>query len=160
MKIWPGIAMYIDVYNLWYPHQTITFEHAHGLSCVEISSQMKKKRSFCCCSLWESLDLSNNTILLYCSYSGLRNYEWDYRWMDYPYEARDLKHPSDQSIATYKGHSVLRTLIRCYFSPVYRWVLTYNLSTFFVMKVQKLFSDASPRVHWELLHLRCCRLHL
>jgi WD40 repeat protein len=76
--------------------------------------------------------------------------------MDYPYEARDLKHPCDQSVATYKGHSVLRTLIRCYFSPVYRWVLTYNLCTFVIMKVQKLFSDASPRVHWELLHLICC----
>ncbi|GER26515.1 transducin family protein / WD-40 repeat family protein, partial [Striga asiatica] len=48
-----------------------------------------------------------------------RNYEWDYRWMDYPSQARNLKHPYDQSIATYKGHSVLRTLIRCYFSPEY-----------------------------------------
>uniref|UniRef100_A0A1J3JGP5 LEC14B homolog n=1 Tax=Noccaea caerulescens TaxID=107243 RepID=A0A1J3JGP5_NOCCA len=49
----------------------------------------------------------------------LRNYEWDYRWMDYPPESRDLKHPFDQSVSTYKGHSVLRTLIRCYFSPVH-----------------------------------------
>lgn len=48
-----------------------------------------------------------------------RNYEWDYRWMDYPPQARTLKHPSDQSVATYKGHAVLRTLIRCYFSPAY-----------------------------------------
>ncbi|XP_009122234.1 LEC14B protein [Brassica rapa] len=48
-----------------------------------------------------------------------RNYEWDYRWMDYPSEARDLKHPYDQSVSTYKGHSVLRTLIRCYFSPAH-----------------------------------------
>ncbi|EOX94887.1 LEC14B protein, putative isoform 7, partial [Theobroma cacao] len=50
---------------------------------------------------------------------GFRSYEWDYRWMDYPPQARDLKHPCDQSVATYKGHSVLRTLIRCYFSPEY-----------------------------------------
>ncbi|CAH8306457.1 unnamed protein product [Eruca vesicaria subsp. sativa] len=48
-----------------------------------------------------------------------RNYEWDYRWMDYPSESRDLKHPYDQSVSTYKGHSVLRTLIRCYFSPAH-----------------------------------------
>nr|Q40153.1 RecName: Full=LEC14B protein [Lithospermum erythrorhizon]BAA11768.1 LEC14B protein [Lithospermum erythrorhizon] len=48
-----------------------------------------------------------------------RNSEWDYRWMEYPQEARDLKHPSDLSGATYKGHSVLCTLIRCYFSPDY-----------------------------------------
>jgi WD repeat-containing protein 23 len=50
---------------------------------------------------------------------GFRNYDWDYRWMEYPDMARNLKHPKDQSVATYKGHSVLRTLIRCYFSPDY-----------------------------------------
>ncbi|XP_048441844.1 LEC14B homolog isoform X4 [Pyrus x bretschneideri] len=50
---------------------------------------------------------------------GLRSSEWDYRWMDYPPQAKDMKHPSDQSVATYRGHSVLRTLIRCYFSPAY-----------------------------------------
>ncbi|ONH93728.1 hypothetical protein PRUPE_8G249600 [Prunus persica] len=50
---------------------------------------------------------------------GQRSSEWDYRWMDYPPQAKDIKHPSDQSIATYRGHSVLRTLIRCYFSPAY-----------------------------------------
>ncbi|KAI5680355.1 hypothetical protein M9H77_01582 [Catharanthus roseus] len=37
--------------------------------------------------------------------------------MEYPPQARELKHPGDQSVATYRGHSVLRTLIRCYFSP-------------------------------------------
>ncbi|KAI6674701.1 hypothetical protein NL676_002607 [Syzygium grande] len=51
---------------------------------------------------------------------GFRNYEWDYRWMDYPLQNRHLKRPSDRSVATYKGHSVLRTLIRCYFSPAHR----------------------------------------
>ncbi|XP_048442908.1 LEC14B protein-like [Pyrus x bretschneideri] len=50
---------------------------------------------------------------------GLRISEWDYRWMDYPSQAKGMKHPSDQSVATYRGHSVLRTLIRCYFSPAY-----------------------------------------
>lgn len=61
-------------------------------------------------------------LLSFCMFSlpAFRNYEWDYRWMDYPPQAKDLKHPSDQSIFTYRGHSVLRTLIRCYFSPAYR----------------------------------------
>lgn len=45
--------------------------------------------------------------------------DWDYRWMDYPPTAKHLRHPYDQSVATYRGHAVLRTLIRCYFSPVY-----------------------------------------
>ncbi|XP_062211071.1 LEC14B protein-like isoform X6 [Phragmites australis] len=48
-----------------------------------------------------------------------KSYEWDYRWMTYPSEARYLKHPYDQSLATFRGHSVLRTLIRCYFSPMH-----------------------------------------
>ncbi|KAE8685500.1 LEC14B-like protein [Hibiscus syriacus] len=63
--------------------------------------------------LWDIRKMSSNT-------SWVRNYEWDYRWMDYPPQARDFKHPCDQSVATYKGHSVLRTLIRCYFSPEQR----------------------------------------
>ncbi|KAL3827890.1 hypothetical protein ACJIZ3_016692 [Penstemon smallii] len=65
--------------------------------------------------LWDIRKMSSNAT----RYKGFRNYEWDYRWMDYPPQARDLKHPYDQSVATYKGHSVLRTLIRCYFSPEY-----------------------------------------
>ncbi|CAN0890215.1 LEC14B protein [Linum grandiflorum] len=65
--------------------------------------------------LWDIRKMAPNAT----SSLGIRNYEWDYRWMDYPPPARDLKHPCDLSVATYKGHSVLRTLIRCYFSPTY-----------------------------------------
>nr|XP_043637322.1 LEC14B protein [Erigeron canadensis] len=65
--------------------------------------------------LWDIRKMSPNAIHT----PGFRNYEWDYRWMDYPLRARDVKHPNDQSVSTYKGHSVLRTLIRCYFSPEY-----------------------------------------
>ncbi|XP_048604961.1 LEC14B protein-like [Brassica napus] len=39
--------------------------------------------------------------------------------MEYPPESINLKHPFDQSVSTYKGQSVLRTLIRCYFSPLH-----------------------------------------
>ncbi|XP_057487349.1 LEC14B protein-like isoform X1 [Actinidia eriantha] len=65
--------------------------------------------------LWDIRRMSSNAT----SNPGFRNYEWDYRWMEYPPQARGLKHPCDQSLATYKGHSVLRTLIRCHFSPEY-----------------------------------------
>ena len=34
----------------------------------------------------------------------------------YP-KPRVLAHPKDCSVMTYRGHAVLRTLIRCYFSP-------------------------------------------
>ncbi|VAH19026.1 unnamed protein product [Triticum turgidum subsp. durum] len=44
---------------------------------------------------------------------------WDYRYSRYPQQYKQQKHPHDQSVATYRGHSVLRTLIRCYFSPTY-----------------------------------------
>ncbi|XP_020550232.1 LEC14B protein-like isoform X1 [Sesamum indicum] len=72
--------------------------------------------------LWDVRKMSSNAAyshLSLFSYRGYRDYEWDYRWMDYPLHARKLQHPYDQSVATYKGHSVLRTLIRCYFSPEY-----------------------------------------
>ncbi|KAF7804795.1 LEC14B protein [Senna tora] len=66
--------------------------------------------------LWDIRKMSSNVT---CN-PGYRSYEWDYRWMDYPPQAKDLKHICDQSVATYRGHSVLRTLIRCYFSPAFR----------------------------------------
>ncbi|KAL7421369.1 hypothetical protein Q5752_004254 [Cryptotrichosporon argae] len=42
---------------------------------------------------------------------------FDYRQMRYNRPAR-LAHPKDCSVMTYRGHSVLRTLIRCHFSPL------------------------------------------
>ncbi|KAJ8619585.1 hypothetical protein MRB53_028114, partial [Persea americana] len=62
--------------------------------------------------LWDIRKMSSNANWSWRS-------EWDYRWNEYPDYLRDLKHPHDQSLATYRGHSVLRTLIRCYFSPAY-----------------------------------------
>ncbi|PQQ10487.1 LEC14B homolog isoform X1 [Prunus yedoensis var. nudiflora] len=65
--------------------------------------------------LWDIRKMSSRA----CSNPGLRDHDWDYRWMEYPAHAKTLKHPNDQSLATYRGHGVLRTLIRCYFSPAY-----------------------------------------
>lgn len=62
--------------------------------------------------LWDIRRMSANP-----TDSRPRTFAWDYRWMAYPREDRYLRHPNDQSLATYRGHSVLRTLIRCYFSP-------------------------------------------
>ncbi|KAG0482387.1 hypothetical protein HPP92_010471 [Vanilla planifolia] len=52
-------------------------------------------------------------------YYKRRDPNWDYRYMSYPAKAKNYKHPKDQSVATYKGHSVLCTLIRCHFSPAH-----------------------------------------
>lgn len=46
---------------------------------------------------------------------GLR--QWDYRNMTYK-KPRFASHPNDCSVMTYRGHAVLRTLIRCHFSPI------------------------------------------
>ncbi|KAJ1984915.1 hypothetical protein H4R34_000366 [Dimargaris verticillata] len=44
---------------------------------------------------------------------------WDYRFHAYPRIPGARPHPMDCSVNTYTGHSVLRTLIRCYFSPMH-----------------------------------------
>jgi len=45
---------------------------------------------------------------------GVRNF--DYRYPIHP-KPKFKVHPKDCSVMTYRGHSVLRTLIRCHFSP-------------------------------------------
>ncbi|KAJ5692356.1 LEC14B protein [Penicillium macrosclerotiorum] len=42
--------------------------------------------------------------------------DFDYRFEEYPEEYRE-PHPADCSVVTFRGHSVLKTLIRCHFSP-------------------------------------------
>ncbi|KAF5732729.1 LEC14B protein isoform X2 [Tripterygium wilfordii] len=93
--------------------------HLEGITCIDSRGDGRyfisngKDQSI---KLWDVRRMSSSTT---CNLGRPRNHEWDYRWMDYPTESRDWKHPADQSVATYKGHSVLRTLIRCYFSPAY-----------------------------------------
>ncbi|KNA07274.1 hypothetical protein SOVF_173390 isoform A, partial [Spinacia oleracea] len=65
--------------------------------------------------LWDIRKMSSSSACV----TSPRNYDWDYRWMEYPAAFKDMKHPNDQSLATYKGHTVLSTLIRCHFSPEY-----------------------------------------
>ncbi|XP_057534024.1 LEC14B protein [Amaranthus tricolor] len=87
--------------------QGITFIDSRGDGRYFISNGKDQ-----CIKLWDVRKMSSNVT---CDFDS--RIEWDYRWMDYPQQARNMRHPSDQSVATYKGHSVLRTLIRCYFSP-------------------------------------------
>jgi len=46
-----------------------------------------------------------------------KGFEWDYRWQPYPSDPHEDHHPDDCSIATFFGHKVLQTLIRCRWSP-------------------------------------------
>ncbi|KAF8425659.1 WD40-repeat-containing domain protein, partial [Tirmania nivea] len=45
------------------------------------------------------------------------NYSTDYDYRTEPYISPPARHLQDSSIVTYRSHSVLRTLIRCHFSP-------------------------------------------
>jgi WD repeat-containing protein 23 len=42
---------------------------------------------------------------------------YDYRWEAYPYAGHAVLHPSDSAVQVYRGHSVLQSLVRAYFSP-------------------------------------------
>jgi WD40 repeat protein len=68
--------------------------------------------------------------------------DWDYRWEAYP-SISPVIHPEDCSIKTFRGHSVLRTLIRCHFSPVYSTGQRYGYtgSANGIVKVYDLLGD-------------------
>ncbi|KAG2312120.1 hypothetical protein Bca52824_023677 [Brassica carinata] len=89
----------------------VTFIDSRGDGCYFISNGKEQT-----IKLWDIRKMSSTPP---AKHEVQRNYEWDYRWMEYPPELRNLKHPFDQSVSTYKGHSVLRTLIHCYFSPLH-----------------------------------------
>ncbi|KAK4194306.1 WD40-repeat-containing domain protein [Triangularia verruculosa] len=44
------------------------------------------------------------------------DYQFDYRWQEYD-DSRWYQHPHDNSVVTFRGHKIQRTLIRCHFSP-------------------------------------------
>jgi WD repeat-containing protein 23 len=43
-------------------------------------------------------------------------HDYDYRWQEYQ-DYQWFQHPYDNSLVTFRGHKVQRTLIRCHFSP-------------------------------------------
>ncbi len=45
-----------------------------------------------------------------------RPYDYDYRWENYDMDEW-FPHEHDNSVVTFRGHKVQRTLIRCHFSP-------------------------------------------
>ncbi|XP_047982022.1 LEC14B homolog [Salvia hispanica] len=108
--------------------------------------------------LWDIRKMSSNV-----NYVPRRRYsEWDYRWMEYPEQARNLKLRDDLSIATYKGHTVLRTLIRCYFSPAFstgqRYIYTGSTdSCVYVYDV--LSGDLVAKLDYHEDPVRDCNWH-
>ncbi|KAF1331458.1 Wd40 repeat-containing protein, partial [Globisporangium splendens] len=55
-----------------------------------------------------------------------RPYRWDYRYQSYPGRNKlPVTHPDDMSVMTYRGHMIMETLIRCYFSPLHSTAQKY-----------------------------------
>ncbi|CEM08131.1 unnamed protein product [Vitrella brassicaformis CCMP3155] len=92
--------------------------HTQGLTCV----RARPFNSFYLCSnakdqllkVWDIRKCGNEDK---CNTRAAPS--WDYRWQQYPVNpalARH-RHSHDQSVHTFLGHSILKTLIRCNFSP-------------------------------------------
>ncbi|XP_076242069.1 DDB1- and CUL4-associated factor 11 isoform X1 [Calliopsis andreniformis] len=68
--------------------------------------------------LWDVRAFSDrNGVMNTCKAVAHQN--WDYRWQRVPKKLRRTRNmlEGDTSVMTYRGHSVLQTLIRCHFSP-------------------------------------------
>ncbi|KAJ4805145.1 DDB1- and CUL4-associated factor 11 [Rhynchospora pubera] len=91
--------------------------HLEGVTCIDSRGDGRyfisngKDQTL---KLWDIRKMSSNM-----DRSRIRYSNWDYRYTPYPQQYEFHRHPYDQSLATYRGHAVLRTLIRCYFSPEY-----------------------------------------
>ncbi|KAF7347354.1 WD-REPEATS-REGION domain-containing protein [Mycena venus] len=88
----------------------ITYVSAKGDGRYVISNGKDQKLR-----LWDLRKMRSNADLeaVEDNYYGTN---YDYRYPHYP-KPRYPAHPKDCSVMTYHGHAVLRTLIRCHFSP-------------------------------------------
>ncbi|XP_014291009.1 DDB1- and CUL4-associated factor 11 isoform X1 [Halyomorpha halys] len=79
--------------------------------------------------LWD-IRVMSSRMAQECTRKAVNSNKWDYRWQTAPRKliTRKTNIKGDTSIATYRGHSVLQTLIRCHFSPKFstgqRYIVT------------------------------------
>jgi WD repeat-containing protein 23 len=68
--------------------------------------------------LWDIRNMMN--FPSYSEYIKTHHYQtnYDYRWWRYPLQNYTKRLSEDRSLLTFRGHTVLSTLIRCSFSPV------------------------------------------
>ncbi|TFY79706.1 hypothetical protein EWM64_g4307 [Hericium alpestre] len=66
--------------------------------------------------LWDLRKMRTNAEYEAVKHTSYGSPNFDYRYGSYPRLTRPA-HPKDCSIMTYRGHTVLHTLIRCHFSP-------------------------------------------
>lgn len=89
--------------------------HVEGITHIDVNSDSRffiSNGKDQCIKLWDSRKPHVGTYTA----PERQHRHWDYRWESY--EAEELASTvTDTSIMTYRGHRVLETLIRCYFSP-------------------------------------------
>ncbi|KAI3641728.1 hypothetical protein MIR68_000218 [Amoeboaphelidium protococcarum] len=114
IKVYDRRAMYQDVGILCGHTEGLTYVASKGDGVYVLSNSKDQTMK-----LWDMRKLISNTQFqsnVDADHRDMR-LDWDYRYMDYPYKQMKL-HPYDQSVMTFTGHRVLRTLIRCDFSPL------------------------------------------
>jgi len=120
--------------------------------------------------LWDIRMFSNEKTIQQ-SKKVVSNQHWDYRWQRVP-RSVGKRHPTldgDSSVMTYRGHSVLQTLIRCHFSPQFttgqRYIYTgcaagrvvvYDLLTGDVVKVLSGHKSCVRDVSWHPYCMELC----
>ena len=67
--------------------------------------------------LWDIRMFSTEAAIM-ATKAAVSKQRWDYRWQQVPRKVQAKKTlDGDTSVMTYRGHSILHTLIRCHFSP-------------------------------------------
>ncbi|TGJ79946.1 hypothetical protein E0Z10_g8815 [Xylaria hypoxylon] len=96
--------------------------------------------------------------------------DFDYRWSKYN-DDDWFPHPDDNSVVTFRGHRVLRTLIRCHFSPpnstnsryvysgshdgkVYVWNMDATIAGVIDVKKTTSTEKSLPRAYRQYYHRR------
>lgn len=93
-------------------HDGITYIDSKGDARYLLSNSKDQ-----CIKLWD-IRVMSNTKAVEKTKKAVSKQRWDYRWQQVPRkmcQSRILD--GDTSVMTYRGHSVLHTLIRCHFSP-------------------------------------------
>lgn len=67
--------------------------------------------------IWDARKMADRSALRAAERASFPRFRWDYRWMDHPAHDRLVQHPMDGALSTLRGHRVLNTLIRAYWSP-------------------------------------------
>lgn len=67
--------------------------------------------------LWDMRMFSSEAAIK-ATRSAVSKQRWDYRWQQVPRKVQSKKTlDGDSSVMTFRGHSILHTLVRCHFSP-------------------------------------------